>query len=73
MGPGYESEQDRWRDEYARERRRGEMPLWNQVIVWFWNGALGQPLWLKVLYGILSLAVIAGFIALFALDAILNS
>ena len=48
------------------------MPLWNQVIVWFWNGALGQPLWLKVLYGILSLAVIAGFVALFALDAILN-
>ena len=72
MGPGYESEQDRWRDEYDRERRRGEVPLWNQVIVWFWNGALGQPLWLKVLYGILSLAVIAGFIALFALDAILN-
>lgn len=72
MAPDYESEQDRWRDEYDRERRRGEMPLWNQVIVWFWNGALGQPLWLKVLYGILSLAVIAGFIALFALDAILN-
>ena len=48
------------------------MPLWNQVIVWFWNGALGQPLWMKALYAILSLAVIAAFIALFALDAILN-
>ena len=72
MGSGYESDQDRWRRAYDRERRRGEVPLWNQVIVWFWNGALGQPLWMKALYAILSLAVIAAFIALFALDAILN-
>ena len=72
MAPGYESDQDRWRRAYDRERRRGEVPLWNQVIAWFWNGALGQPLWLKVLYGLLSLAMIAALVALFALDAILN-
>ena len=72
MAPGFESEEDRWRDAYLRERRRGEVPLWNQVIIWFWNGALGLPLWMKALYGLLSLALIAAVVALFALDAILN-
>lgn len=72
MGPGFESEQDRWRDAYERERRRYDVPFLTQFIVWFWNGALGLPLWMKALYAILSLATIAAVIALFALDAILN-
>ena len=72
MRPGYESEEDRWRLAYDRERRRHDVPLLQQVIVWFWNGALGLPLWMKALYALLSLAVIAAFVALFALDAILN-
>jgi len=70
MGPGYESDQDRWRRAYDRER--GVVPFWQLAIVWFWNGALGLPLWMKVLYAVLSLGAIAALIALFALDAILN-
>ncbi|MCY3506891.1 MAG: hypothetical protein OXH41_12075 [Chloroflexi bacterium] len=72
MGPGYESDQDRWRRAYDRERKRGAVPFGQLVLVWFWNGALGLPLWMKVLYAILSLGTIAALIALFALDAILN-
>lgn len=66
MGPGYESDEERWRHAYERERSRDSR---QQIIAWFWNGALGLPLWMKVVYAILSVAVIA---ALFALDAILN-
>ncbi|MXX19792.1 MAG: hypothetical protein F4X03_03760 [Dehalococcoidia bacterium] len=69
MGPGYESDEERWRRAYDRERSRDSR---DQIIAWFWNGALGQPLWMKVLYAVLSLGAIAALIALFALDAILN-
>jgi len=69
MGPGYESDEERWRRAYDRERSRDS---WHHAIAWFWNGALGQPFWMKVVYGILSVAVIAALFALFFLDAILN-
>ena len=69
MGSGCESDEERWRRAYDRERSRDSR---DQIIAWFWNGALGQPLWLKVLYAILSVAVIAALFALFFLDAILN-
>ncbi|MCY3645597.1 MAG: hypothetical protein OXH07_01300 [Chloroflexi bacterium] len=69
MGSDYESDQDRWRRAYDRERSRDS---WHQMVAWFWNGALGQPLWMKVVYCTLSVAVIAALIALFFFDAILN-
>ncbi len=69
MGSDYESDQDRWRRAHVRERSRDSR---DQFVAWFWNGALGQPLWLKVLHAILSVAVIAALFALFFLDAILN-
>ena len=68
MEPGYESEQERWRRAYQRD----EVSYWHHAIAWFWNGASGLPLWMKALYGLLSLALIAALVALFALEAILN-
>ncbi len=69
MSPGDESDEERWRRAYERERSGNSR---DQIVAWFWNGALGQPLWLKVIYGILSVGVIAALFALFFLDAILN-